>query len=353
MAEGNFKILDNEKYKILRSENANYFFNKETGYMASWGKTIDEDVQVFPAPALLDIEVTTKCTGVTGKVCPFCYKANTPNGENMPFETFKAILDKFPNTLTQVAFGADATLESNPDLWKMMEYTRSKGIVPNITCAQITDAVAEKLVKYCGAVAVSVYDDRDAAYDSVYKLTSRGMKQVNIHLMISLETYFNTAQVLEDCATDPRLKDLNAVVFLSLKKKGRGENHHIISQKQFDPLVTLALKNNLRVGFDSCSSYKVFNTFKGTEEFSHVRDSIISCEACLESCYVNVKGQFFPCSFVEGVEGWHQGIDLLSVDNFITEVWNDAKTTNFRNALLATTTSDAGCPCRVCPYYEV
>ena len=353
MTDTDYKIADGENYKILKSKNANYFFNKKTGYMASWGRTVKEDVTVFPAPTLLDIEVTTKCTGVNGKVCPFCYKANTPNGENMSFETFKAVLDRYPNVLTQVAFGADATLESNPDLWKMMEYTRSKGIVPNITAAQITDATAEKLAKYCGAVAISVYDDKNAAYNSIRKLTDRGMKQVNIHLMISQETYDSSVQVLNDCKTDERLKKLNAVVFLSLKKKGRGIGHHPLTQEQFNSLVDLALKNNIRIGFDSCSSYKVFSAFSGKPEFTHVQSSVIPCEACLESSYVDVKGQFFPCSFLEGTEDWREGIDVTQVDDFITEVWKHPRTENFRNALLATTTSDTGCECRICPYYEV
>ena len=268
MTDRNYKVVDGENYKILSSAEANYFFNKKTGYMASWGKTPDEDVKVFPAPTLLDIEVTTKCSGVNGKVCPFCYKANTPDGKNMSFETFKTILDKFPNVLTQVAFGADATLTSNPDLWRMMEYTRSKGIIPNVTAAQISEAVAEKLVKYCGAVAISVYSDHDVAYKSILKLTSRGMKQVNIHLMISQETYDNAVEVLDDCKDDQRLKGLNAVVFLSLKQKGRGTGHHPLTQEQFNSLVDLALKNDVRIGFDSCSSVKVFSAFSDKPEMS-------------------------------------------------------------------------------------
>ena len=353
MTDKDYNIVEGETYKILSSAEANYFFNKKTGFMTSWGKTIDEDVKVFPAPTLLDIEVTTKCSGVNGKVCPFCYKANTPDGENMSFETYKTILDKFPNVLTQVAFGADSTLTSNPDLWRMMEYTRSKGIVPNITAAQISEAVADQLAKYCGAVAISRYDDADACYDSVYKLTSRGMRQVNIHLMISQETLEVATRTLQDCRTDERLKNLNAVVFLSLKKKGRGIGHQSLTQEQFNSLVDLALKNNVKIGFDSCSSVKVFSCFENKPEMQFVEQSIIPCEATLESSYCDVKGQFFPCSFIEGTEGWETGIDVVSCKDFIDEVWNNPRVEEFRNALLATTVSNSTCSCRSCPYYEV
>lgn len=351
----NYRVEETDKYKILKSENANYFFNKETGFMATWGKTLQDDAVKFPGPTLLDIEVTTICKGVNGKPCPFCYKANTPNGKNMPFDRYKKILDKMPPTLTQVAFGADAQLESNPDLWKMMEYTRSKGIVPNVTAAQISEATAEKLVKYCGAVAISCYEDKDACYNSVYKLTSRGMKQVNIHLMISQETYDHCWSVLDDCAIDPRLKGLNAIVFLSLKKKGRGVGHHVLSQDQFDKLIRHAMDKNLRIGFDSCSSAKVFETLKENKNFDWIKDSIIPCESTLESSYVNVDGIFYPCSFMEGVKemGWDAGLDTLDCVSFEEDIWNSVKVEEFRNSLLTTTVSSEGCNCRCCPFFEV
>jgi len=39
---------------------------------------------------------------------------------NMSFDTFKILLDKLPKTLGQIAFGCDATTESNPDVWKII-----------------------------------------------------------------------------------------------------------------------------------------------------------------------------------------------------------------------------------------
>lgn len=72
-----YLILDSEERKLFRSKNANYDFNKETGEMATWGKTLEEDAVAFPAPTILDLEVTTKCTGVGGVLCPFCSPAGT------------------------------------------------------------------------------------------------------------------------------------------------------------------------------------------------------------------------------------------------------------------------------------
>jgi len=96
-------IAETPTEKIVRSKKYNYQFNKETGFFARWGKTKKDDPQMAPTPEILDIEVTTKCTGITtpdGKnhLCKFCYKSNTPDGNNMLFETFKKILDNFKIT---------------------------------------------------------------------------------------------------------------------------------------------------------------------------------------------------------------------------------------------------------------
>lgn len=172
------KLLDRSDVKCFRSEHYNYNYDKASGYFMRWGKTSEDDPQFSPfGPEIWDCEVTTICGGISKQgPCRFCYKGNTPIGMNMSFDTFKRTFNKFPKVLTQIAFGADAKCESNPDLWKMMEYAHLNGIVPNITVAEISDDVADNLAKYCGAVAVSYYD-KDTCFDSIKKLTDRGMKR--------------------------------------------------------------------------------------------------------------------------------------------------------------------------------
>lgn len=349
-----FRIIENSKYKMLSSKDANYFFNKETGFMSMWGKTHEEDAVKFPAPTLLDMEVTTICKGVDGKPCRFCYKNGSPNGKYMTFGTFKTIFDKMPKSLTQIAFGADAQAESNPDLIDMMKYAREHGVIPNITVAQLSEEMAEKLSKVCGAVAVSRYaHNPDACYDSVYKLTKRGMRQVNIHMMIAEETYQDALQLIDDCATDDRLKGLNAVVFLSLKRKGRGAGFTPMTQEHFNDVVQKAMRNDIRIGFDSCSSFKSLRAFEEVGKLQFVKDSVIACESTLESSYINVDGMFFPCSFLEGEKGWEEGLDVVNCTDFIKDIWDNPKTEEFRNSLLASTASVEDVKCRVCPYFEV
>ena len=344
------KVAIHGDMKFVRSELYNYDFNYKTGWFARWGKTKEDDPQVAPFPEICDLEVTTKCSGPGGKLCKFCYKSNTPNGQNMSFETFKIIIDKMKMSetcvgITQCAIGADATCESNPDLFKMMEYARECYIVPNITVADISDDVADKLASLCGAVAVSRYDDKDICYDSVKKLTDRGMTQVNIHIMVSEETYSDVVQTMQDYSTDPRLAKLNAIVLLSLKQKGRGVGFTPLSQERFTKLVDIAMANKVPHGFDSCSAPSFLIAIKDRENYKELAMLCEPCEATLFSSYINTDGEFFSCSFCECQDEWVDGIDVVNCDNFVKDVWMHPRVEEFRDKLI-------GCS-RNCPMFNI
>jgi len=85
------RLLDTDNIKAVASPNYNYIFDKKTGYFERWGKTREDDPVCAPFPEILDVEISTACQ----KGCPFCYKDNSVDGENMSFEIFKKIFDKF------------------------------------------------------------------------------------------------------------------------------------------------------------------------------------------------------------------------------------------------------------------
>ncbi len=351
-------VFDNGKFKFLRSLVFNYNLNKSNGYMETWGKTRDEDPEFCPfGPVIADIEITTICGGVDPKFgpCKFCYKANTLKGNNMSFENFKTIFDKLPKTLTQIAFGTDATLTSNPDIWKIMQYSRDNGVMPNVTVANIDKGTAEKLSKLCGVVDVSNYGEifgKQYCFDSVKNLTDTGMKQVNIHQLLSSETYQQCLDLLDSRVKDERLEKLNAIVFLSLKQKGRGINYHPMTQDQFNVIVDKAFELGVSIGFDSCSSLKVFNYLKNKNDKQDLTQFIEPCESSLFSMYVNVEGKYFPCSFTEGEQEWKEGLDILNCDDFIKDIWYHEKTKTFRAKLLNTQKTNCH-NCRHCPMFKI
>ena len=359
--EKDYVVLDSEETKILKSDNANYIFNKENGCMKTWGKTLKEDVEAFPAPTILDLEVTTICNGTGGifdskdygqeKICDFCYKGNNPKGKNMSFETFKKVFDKLPHSLTQVAFGADSKCQTNPDLWKMMKYANNCGIIPNITASQVDKETAKEIAKYCGAAAISRYHEPDIFAESVKNLTDLGMEQINCHMMISEETFDRSMELIDQVVSDPRLEKLNAIVFLALKTKGRGVGFHPLSQIKFNLLVERCKTNNINYGFDSCGSLKFFNSLS-EGEYKEMGQYIQPCESTLESSYINVDGDFFPCSFTEGTEGWETGLSVLNCENFVDNIWNNPRTVEFRNKLIETKKNNKF-GCRNCPIYTI
>lgn len=334
-----------KKLKSYKSENYNFIFNSINGFFVRWGKTMEDDPEYAPSPEILDIEISTICSNG----CKFCYKTNTDKGKNMSLNTFKQIFKTFPKQLTQIAFGI-GNIDANKDLWNIMQHCRNNDVVPNITIngKRMTNEYYDKLIKYCGAVAVSLYD-KDDCYDAINLLIAKGMKQVNIHALLSNETFDKCMEVMIDCKTQKRLIGLNAIVFLWLKPKGNRNNLTQITKDKYETLVKYAIDNNISIGFDSCSAANFLKVIKKyyPDKVKAIEPNVEPCESTLFSYYINVDCVGFPCSFSEETE--YKGINLLKIKNF-DEVWNHPETLKFRNKLIKNK-DDNGC--RVCQLYNL
>lgn len=352
-------IKENKTTKQFISEDFNYIFNKKTGVHYQWGRTKEENPMRSPyGPVIADIEVVSMCKGPGEKLCPFCYKANTPKGHYMTFEEFKKIFHKLPRTLTQIAFGADADASLNPDLFKMMNYCRNNTyneVIPNITVADISEETAVRLANTCGAVSVSWYGmhtKKDYCYDSIEKLSRNGLKQVNMHFMLSSETFPFIDELINDIKTDSRLKGLNAVVFLSLKQKGRGVKFQGCTKEDFKSVVERMMQNNIGFGFDSCSQPKFADSVKGHPQENKLVEMSEPCESFSQSLYVNEKGIISPCSFMENVSCF-ENFNLLdgsinSSEEFVNKIWNKQSSIDF--SINANMCSSCGSGCQ---YYNI
>ena len=348
LADDSVAILkkDDNKYQFF-SDNYKFYFDRKTGFFARWGKTENDDGDPnLGLPEIADIEISTICNGINGVPCAFCYKANTGNGTYMNFETFKKVFHNLPPTITQIAFGI-GDITANPDMWEIFNYCNDNGVVPNVTVngEGMEDYIADKLVEKCGAVAVSLYD-KNKTYNTVKKLTDRGLKQTNIHFMLSNETISRAYELMDDYKNDPRLSNLNAIVFLSLKKKGRAiSRFNQCSNEDFKKIIDYAFKNNVPIGFDSCSYHKFADSVKDSDNEKQLIQVAEPCESTLYSSYINVDGKFFPCSFCEETEGWENGIDVVNNTNFLKDVWYNERTNKFRKNLIS-------CG-RKCPLYDI
>ena len=385
-------IKDTKNYKALRSSEYNFFFDKNNGFFIRWGKgdytkkpelskdkvdlyllwcniwqekfnvkefilDLDTDGNLsLGLPEIADIEISTSCHGVSGiGPCRFCYKSNLPTGEgNMTLDTFKKLFSKLPATIGQIAFGI-TDIDANPDMWDIFEYTKSNGVVPNVTINgdRMTSHLFDKLSSTMGAVAVSLYD-KDLTYNAVKELTSRGMKQVNIHFMIAEQTFDNAIQLIKDYKTDKRLKKLNAIVFLSLKPKGRAVQsaYTRLSDEKFKELIDFAFENNAPIGFDSCSQPKFIKSIKDREDAKKLEKYAESCESSIYSLYINSgengDPKFYPCSFSEKVKDdnidWENGISVLEYDDFIKDIWFSDRVRQFANITIDNKSKGIACP---------
>jgi radical SAM protein with 4Fe4S-binding SPASM domain len=217
------------------------------------------------------------------------------------------------------------------------------------------------LAQLCGAVAVSHYGDDDLCFNAIEALTSRGLKQVNIHKLLAKETVKSCYDLIDKVAMDPRTAKLKAIVFLLLKPKGdRNKLHPIENSEVYRDLIAYATRKGIAIGMDSCSAPMVL---KSVDE--SVIPSIEPCESTLFSIYVNVAGELFPCSFTEGTFMWETGIDLTQdkiIDHWTGEevdFWQHPRIKHFREGLLNSTMAKGcdGCSvrqhCRSCPVYDV
>ena len=336
-------IKENNKVKFLRSDIVNYNFNKENGYMVTWGKTLKDNPDFSPfGPFILDLEISVN--GCPNN-CSFCYKGNTNDPPtNMSFDTFKKIINKLPRTINQIAFGISG-IQTNPDFVKMLKYCREeKGIIPNFTLSglDLTDEIAKEVVKYIGAVAVSAYStNKNICYNAVKKFSDLGIKQTNIHLLASAEGKDFMYEVLKDSKTDERLSKLNAVVFLKVKPKNRAKGKfHNLKVDDYCEIVNYCLDNNISFGLDSCGAPDFEIAINRNIKLSDKRKEEIislseSCEGSLMSSYIDVHGVYYPCSFAAGEGDWVEGLDVLNCNDFLKDVWFNEKLKEYRKNLMS------------------
>ena len=374
------KVLDNEKYSVFIDKNGNrvakakdesfhMLFCKSNGFTVKWGKDFNEDPSYCPfGPEIADIEITKSCRGIrnfdnTRTPCAWCYKSNNAKGDYMSFEKFKDIFKILnePKTLTQIAFGVDAeaSVESNPDIWKIFQYVKDNGVTPNLTVADITQETAEKIVSLCGAVAVSAYKhNKNCCYDSVKLLVDEAKKQnkniaVNIHCLVSKETKDFIHELITDINNDERLKGVNAVVFLALKQKGRGIYFNKISFDDFKEIIMRCNNENISYGMDSCSANKFMKVLDEIEPDLEKRKQIESyvepCESTQFSSFFDCYGNFYPCSFMEREGEWLTGINISDCKS-INDIWYEKRVVDWRNESI----KNIHClGCNKCHFYDV
>ena len=349
-------VYDAPTFKMTLSKSGAYkcFFDKLTGFNCRFGKTADDDPEYCGlGPEILDLEVSVNgCVPVPGSTnCRYCYKNNTnAKPTNMSFESFKQIVDSFPKNLSQIAFGITG-LKTNPDLEKMFAYCREIGIIPNVTTvgADMDDHMKDVLCKYCGAVAVSCYTGaKDLCYKTIKELHEYARENykrdlhVNMHIVVSNDNMPHLKEVLQDIA-DKKVDGLKSVVLLRIKPKGRAAHMDCkISLSTYEELVSFCLSNKISFGFDSCSATPVMEVLKKLGK-PQLCSSCEPCESSKLSSYINVKGEYWSCSFAEGTD-FIKPVNVLDYKT-ASEWWNSDEVKKCRFC--------KNPACKSCPIYDL
>ena len=334
-----------EKHRLVDTPDYRYIFNNENGTLVRWGCKKEIDPLYSPlGPEILDIEVSTICNGIDSIPCTHCYKENTGNGANMTFGMFERIFRKIPRVLTQIAFGI-GDISANLDLPQMLRFCRENDynqVIPNITTNGfgILDKHIEMFSQYCGAVGVSRYGNKDLCYDTIDRLKKAGVKQVNMHLLVSEETEERCYETIQESLEDERLKGLHAILFLLLKPKGSKNRYHQLKIEKLRKLLKKALDEKTRIALDSCCGPIFIEMIKDHPAYQRLLEQSEPCEGTLFSGYINVDGMFYPCSFTEEATG---GLNVLECNDFLMDVWYNPKTNDFRRNLLSHD-GDRKCP---------
>ena len=282
--------------KYFQNEDYEMYFNTANGFELIRGINGKPDPFALEMPALLDVGIMGHCKNN----CKICYQGDEEE-EHMTLKDFKFIVDQCHSHTNQIALGGRGDPNHHPYFKEIIEYCRSKQVVPNYTTSGIdlTDEQIE-ISRMCGAVAVSDYSKK-FTYDAIKRFQNAEIK-TNIHFVFTSESASKAFDFLKGhnpWKADVDLDRLNAVVFLLFKPAGKGKDHFELrpTEEQIQTFSHLAFNReeiSPKVGMDSCLANHM-NVPKGMEFF------INTCEASRQSAYISPSMNMMPCSFIDQV----------------------------------------------------
>lgn len=280
--------------KIRRhSKNYNFYGDTETGVTMRWGSSINTNPEYAPWPELADISISNHCT----KGCEFCYKGSTENNSFMLLDEYDYVLSSLNSkrwgNVFQVALGGGEPLE-HPSFIEIIEKTNKKGIIANFTTNGIhLDKTTVKYIKdKVGAAAISVAAINELKLDKIKLLTEEGIK-ANIHFILDNTSIYEAIDILKGNYND-LLKNVNGIIFLTYKPKGRASMNKCLNiDEKLEEFTALTEKSmcTARIGFDACFVPVLM-------KYTDVNvDYIDSCECGFFSVYIDEELNVTPCSF--------------------------------------------------------
>lgn len=301
------------EYIIKNNKISRYYciFNKKNGFMIRNGYDGTEPFMRFEGPELIDISITNYCENN----CKFCYRKSNINGKHMSLENYKKIIQQASNLgVMQVALGG-GNPNQHPDFIEIIKITRDLGIIPSYTTngKGLTEKILKASQKFCGAVAVSLYEPYDESFKAIKKLINNKIK-TNVHFILSSKTIDNAINLLNEIPQE--IKDVNAIIFLNYKPQNEDDRFCLKNAEKLKEFFYIINHKTLpfKIGFDSCSISFLVKEIKNLNI-----DSVDFCEAGRFSAFISENMRMYPCSFMVNII---EGEDLHIKD--INKVWMDS-----------------------------
>lgn len=301
-------------------------FNEDNGTLVRSdiiGKQENPWMRSFPE--LIDVGIMGQCKAGKMGACKNagvdCYQKGAASvRRDMYLEDYKRIVSEAKGKTFQIALGGAGDPNKHANFEEILEYTKSNGIVPNLTTSGIdlSNVEIKYMSKYCGAVAVSYYsrlldgnETNEYTETAIKKL--RNCLPTNIHYVISRDSIDEAIYRLEN---EVWPSGINAIIFLLYKPVGFGIlEKSILAKEKIDIFIRAALsqKHPYRIGFDTCFT-PILMDYKDYVDTK----SIDACEAARFSMYIDSEMNAYPCSF-DNQNAYYK----VSLENkSIQEVWD-------------------------------
>ena len=234
----------------------------------------------------------------------------------MSLENYKKIIQQASNLgVMQVALGG-GNPNQHPDFIEIIKMTRELGIIPSYTTngKGLTEKILKASQKFCGAVAVSLYEPYDESYKAIRKLINNEIK-TNVHFILSSKTIDNAINLLNEIPQE--IEDVNAIIFLNYKPQNKDARLCLKNAEKLKEFFNIINHKKLpfKIGFDSCSI-----SFLAKEIEDLNIDSVDFCEAGRYSAFISEEMKMYPCSFmVNTIEG--EDLHIKDIEN----VWTNGE----------------------------
>lgn len=205
------------------------YFNPQDGTKIHLFDTpINFDTYIASAPELVDIKLTDWCD----LACKFCYQDSTKKGLHAPLAAIKAIIDDLSHAgVFEVALGGGEPM-SHPNFGEILDYCRTKNIVPNFTTRNYKALATPEFKAYadkCGSIGISIatpddvsdlmqYDDKITAQNCSLQVAMGAQSPGDFASMLTL---------LEET------RSFSGVILLGYKDTGRG--HRAKGNRWYEP----------------------------------------------------------------------------------------------------------------------